>query len=356
MSDTIQLNDTLPKLRDIVNNLLIVLSQKEKHIIENRFSLNGHPKATLEQIGKEFNVTRERIRQIEKNALRKLQRNVINTDLAVLNEFARLILDRCDGVCEESKMVNEVLKMSKHSETVDTSSAKLSISLDKSIEKVNNTINFRPHWKRSGISHDMIRRVCDRAYGLLKKRDDVVEADKFLKMVKEKFGKDVVVTTRFIYSALELDRRIKIVPEGIGLSLWRHINPKTLRDKIYFILRHESKPMHYVDISNKIAGASFDKKVVNVQAVHNELIRYPQFILIGRGIYALSEWGYSSGTVADVIADILKKAGRPFSREEIVDGVLERRQVKKITILLNLKNKPQFERVGRDKYKLVSSK
>lgn len=353
MNDAIQLNDTLPKLRDIVNSLLIVLSQKEKHIIENRFSLNGHPKATLEKIGKEFNVTRERIRQIEKNALRKLQRNVVNTDLAVLNEFARLILDRCDGVCEENKMVNEVLKMSKHPDVVDTSSAKLSISLDKSVEKVNNTINFRPHWKRSGISHDVLKRVCDHAYGLLKKRDDVLEMDKFLKMVKEKFMKDVVATSRFIHSALDLDRRIKIVPEGVGLSLWRHINPKTLRDKIYFILRHEKKPMHYVDISNRIAGSSFDRKIVNVQAVHNELIRYPQFILIGRGIYALDEWGYTSGTVADVITEILEEAKKPLSREEVVDGVLKRRQVKKITILLNLKNKPQFERVGRDKYKLV---
>ena len=353
MSDAIQLNDTLPKLRDIVNNLLVVLSQKEKHIIENRFSLNGRSKATLEKIGKEFNVTRERIRQIEKNALRKLQRNVGNTDLALLNEFARLILDRSDGLCEENKMVNEILKMSKHPDGVDTSSAKLSISLDKGVEKINNTIHFRPYSRTAGISHDMIRRVCDRAYSLLKKRNDVFEMDKFLKAVKEKFVKDLIVTTRFIHSALELDRRIKIVSKGVGLSVWRHINPRTLRDKIYFILRHDGKPMHYVDISNKIAGSSFDKKVVNVQAVHNELIRYVQFILIGRGIYALSEWGYSSGTVADVITDILNEAKKPLSRDEIVSGVLQRRQVKKITILLNLKNKPQFERVGRDKYKLT---
>jgi hypothetical protein len=353
MNNPIHLNDTLPKLQEIVNNLLIVLSQKEKHIIENRFSLNGRPKATLEKIGKEFNVTRERIRQIEKNALRKLQRNVGNTDLSLLNEFASLILDRNDGLCEEVKMVSEILKMAKAREDVDVSSAKLSISLDKNIVKVNNTIYFRPHWKRPGVSHSMIKKVCDRAHALLKKKSDVVDADKFLKMVKEKFEKDPMITTRLIHAALDLDRRIKVVPEGVGLSSWRHINPKTLRDKIYFILRHQGKPLHYVEIANKIAGSTFDKKVVNTQAVHNELIRYPQFILIGRGIYALAEWGYEAGTVADVVTSILKNSSKPMSREEIVAAVLKRRQVKKITILLNLKNKPQFERVGRDKYKLT---
>lgn len=352
MNDPIQLNDTLPKLKEIVNNLLIVLSQKEKHIIENRFSLNGRPKATLEKIGKEFNVTRERIRQIEKNALRKLQRNVVNTDLSRLNEFASLILDRNDGVSEENKMVNEILKMAKKPDDVDTSSAKLSINLDKNILKINNTINFRPHWKRQGIAHSMIAKVCDRAYSLLQKRTEVMEIDKFLRMVKEKFDKDPMITLRFIHSALELDRRMKIVSEGVGLSTWRHINPKTLRDKIFFILRREHKPLHYIEISNKIAESTFDKKIVNTQAVHNELIRYPKFILIGRGIYALQEWGYKPGTVSDVIEEILTEFNKPLSREEIIDNVLKRRQVKKITILLNLKNKPQFERIGRDKYKL----
>jgi hypothetical protein len=40
--------------------------------------------------------------------------------------------------------------------------------------------------------------------------------------------------------------------------------------------------------------------------VHNELIRNKDFVLVGRGIYALKEWGYEPGTVSHVIEAILK--------------------------------------------------
>ena len=101
-----------------------------------------------------------------------------------------------------------------------------------------------------------------------------------------------------------------------------------------------------------ILDSQFDVKRVNVQAVHNELIRNSHFVLIGRGIYALDEWGYKNGTVADVIEEVLADA-KARTREEITKAVLDRRHVKTITIYLNLKNKNQFVRVGRDKYTLA---
>ena len=114
----------------------------------------------------------------------------------------------------------------------------------------------------------------------------------------------------FLASCFHLDRRLKVVEgELVGLATWRDINPKTLRDKIFFVLRENKKPLHYLEIATNISNNKFDKKNVNTQAVHNELIRYDEFVLIGRGIYALAEWGYSQGTVADVITDVLKEHG-----------------------------------------------
>ncbi|MBI4994059.1 hypothetical protein HZC21_00215 [Candidatus Peregrinibacteria bacterium] len=168
-------------------------------------------------------------------------------------------------------------------------------------------------------------------------------------MLENRTGKKL--NRQFSMSCLELDRRIKTTKKGIGLSSWRHINPRTLRDKILYILNETQKPMHYVELSNRIAAVNFDKKVINVQAVHNELIRDNAFVLIGRGIYALRKWGYEDGTVSEVIAGILKEKG-PLTRDQIIAEVLKKRQVKRITILLNLKNKPIFERVGRDAYGL----
>ena len=52
-------------------------------------------------------------------------------------------------------------------------------------------------------------------------------------------------------------------------------------------------------------------------------------MLIGRGIYALDSWGYSKGTVADIITDVLKKAGEPLHRDEIVKRALKAARLKK---------------------------
>lgn len=93
---------------------------------------------------------------------------------------------------------------------------------------------------------------------------------------------------------------------------------------------------------------------MTTQAIHNELIKDGRFVLIGRGIYALKEWGYSKGTVSDIIAQVLKTAGEPMHRDEIVKKVLEKRQVKETTVLLNLQSKPQFKRTKKATYGLAA--
>lgn len=347
--DTSQVIATLPQVKELVNNLLILLSPKEKHIIENRFSLGGRPHATLEKIGREFGVTRERIRQIEKNALRKLSRNVVNTKLHTFNQYANILIQKYDGVVLEEKLVSELLSLVNNAEGIDVPAVKLSVELDSNLEKVPNTINYYPYFKLKTIERKEIMNIAERVIAFLGGKSDIESIDEVLKHLESKTGKKWA--KQFVLSCLELDRRIKIVKKGIGLSAWRHINPRTLRDKILYILNEVQKPMHYVEIANRISEARFDQKNINVQAVHNELIRDDSFVLIGRGIYALRKWGYTDGTVAEVIAEILKEKG-PLSREQIIDEVLKKRHVKRITILLNLKNKPIFERVGRDAYGL----
>lgn len=339
----------LKDLKNLVNNLLILLSPKEKHIIENRFALNNNSQATLEKIGKEFGVTRERIRQIEKNAMRKLQRNVVNTALHQINQLGAAVIAKYEGVVLEEKLINEVLLMSQEPQTVDTSSIKLSLELDQNLEKLHNTIHLRPHWKLKSIPRSDILEICEKTIAFLSKKGEVSPIEEIAQHLQTATGKRV--SPKRVHTCLELDRRIKVVKHGIGLSSWRNINPKTLRDKIHFILRLVGKPMHFVEISNRITESHFDSKNVNVQAVHNELIRCEHFVLIGRGIYALKDWGYEDGTVADIIADVLKKNG-PLLKEQVVDEVLKQRQVKRITILLNLKNKSLFVKNDKTQYAL----
>jgi DNA-directed RNA polymerase delta subunit len=133
------------------------------------------------------------------------------------------------------------------------------------------------------------------------------------------------------------------------------VNPKNIRDKIYVILHENGKHMHFNEIAEAIRISDFKRKDVTTQAIHNELIKDKRFVLIGRGIYALQEWGYKKGTVADMITEVLAEAGEPLHRDEIVKRVLKSRHVKETTILLNLQGKSQFKRVAKATYTLAET-
>lgn len=60
-------------LREDINNILATLSEKEAEIIQFRFGLNNRAPLSLKEIGDRYNLTKERIRQIEKKALKRLQ-------------------------------------------------------------------------------------------------------------------------------------------------------------------------------------------------------------------------------------------------------------------------------------------
>lgn len=337
------------QLHDLVENLLIVLSDKEKYIIKNRFALHTDKRLTLEEIGQHFGVTRERVRQIEKTALRKLERNAQNTNIKILTEFAKALLQKEGGIASDEHFKGLLLKILPNVLAQEIQDLHLALTLDGDIVFESNTLKTHPYWRLTTFDAKAIDLVGSTATKLLVRSKHVTPLDKLAEKINETLKSDYVEHT--ISNLLQIVKECKFTEQGVGLYTWRHIHPRTLRDKIFFILNHEKKPLHFEKISQLIRELDFDQKKVNIQAVHNELIRNDNFILIGRGIYALKEWGYKTGTVAEVIAEILAD-GTPRSREEITKTVLDQRHVKTITIYLNLKNKAQFARVGRDKYTL----
>lgn len=337
------------KLHPLVQQLLIVLSDKEKYIIESRFALEENKKKTLEQIGQHFGVTRERIRQIEKSALRKLERNAQNTNLRILTDFAKALLDKEGGVAQDEYFKDLLMELLPNITEQEIQDLHLALSLDPNIHFESNTLKFHPFWRLAIFKEGDLKKITSSALKMLQKTKHVISNDKIAAKINDELSTSFNEST--IINTLRIAKDCKFTEEGVGLYIWRHIHPRTLRDKINYILQREKKPLHFKKIATLITDGSFDTKKVNIQAVHNELIRNEQFILIGRGIYALEDWGFKTGTVSDVIENILED-GKARSREEITKEVLKQRQVKTITIYLNLKNKPRFVRVGRDKYTL----
>jgi len=345
---------TISDISKIVDDLTLLLSEKEKIVIKKRFNLEGKGRETLEEIGKEFSVTRERVRQIEKNALNKMKRNVFNTNLKDLHEFISNTVRNHGGIIKKESIFKKIEEIKNLKET-DKEKINLSIFLHQEIECINNTVNFHPYIKNKEIKTNSINKISKNIINQLNKYGDAESVNRVHKDLRKIFKEEDFDLTK-IKSLIKIDKRITTLKDNsIALAAWRHIHPRTLKDKIMFVLKKESKAMHFREISDKIESEKFDKRATNTQAVHNELIREKTFILIGRGIYALTEWGYERGTVADVIIKLLKEKEN-MSQEEIIKKVLEKRQVKKITIVLSLKKNKNFERIGRQQYRLTKNK
>ena len=135
-----------------------------------------------------------------------------------------------------------------------------------------------------------------------------------------------------------------------GKSKSTNINAKGMRDYAFLVIRRHGSPIHFKEVAKQI-GIVFNKKA-HIATTHNELIKDERFVLVGRGLYALAEWGYMSGVVKDVIKKIITKNG-PLTKEDIIDKVLKERYVKDNTILVNLQNQKCFKKDKEGKYHLV---
>ena len=160
------------------------------------------------------------------------------------------------------------------------------------------------------------------------------------------------------YKNEEIIRRWLNISKKIGrnpLGEWGraespNINVKGIRDYAFLVIRRHGSPIHFREVAEQI-NKMFDKKA-HVATCHNELIKDSRFVLVGRGLYALTDWGYASGVVRDVIANILAKYG-PLTKDEIISKVLKERYVKENTILVNLQNQKYFKKDKQGKYTAV---
>ncbi|OGJ57359.1 hypothetical protein A3H90_01320 [Candidatus Peribacteria bacterium RIFCSPLOWO2_02_FULL_55_36] len=343
-------------LQDILQDLFLVLTEKESGVIKKRFALLGQPKQTLERIGRGFRVTRERIRQIESIAIGKLRRTVRTTRLNAVNALAKELLRTHGGFMREDALISQVLMFAKSGTELDGAILRLAFSIDSDLARGGCSGTFVPFWRLSPLVMDDISLVEDALVKVLRKRKSCMHVDELVAAVQSlQLFRDRVPSLELIQSCLTVDERLREVEDGWGLTEWRFVRPRSIRDKVEIVLKKTGHPLHFMDIANHIREEKFDHKNVTVQAVHNELIRYPQFVLVGRGLYALQEWGYEPGTVAEVIERILKDKG-PLSKQEIIAEVAKQRTVKIGTISLNLQKMPYFVRVGRAVYAFDATK
>lgn len=329
----------------IVKDILATIERKrEREIIARRFGLFAR-RETLEQIGEFLEITRERVRQLEQSIIANLKYNPHNK-LPHINEveqtFTKFLKDlgnvaRIKDLAEKFQTVNNHVLQSQILFLGSLSPKFVVLKAD------------NRHHAGLGLAH-----VHEDHHDIKKHISHIVahiaEVGEPTSASNIHLTLNAYQRSQHIHALASLSKKLANLNLQWGLNHWPTVNPKNIRDKIFIVLRDAQKPLHFSEIAEAIRQSSFSRNKVTVQAIHNELIKDGRFVLIGRGIYALKQWGYKRGTVADVIYEILEEAGQPLNREEIVKRVLQKRQVKQSTVLLNLQCKPIFLRTDKNLY------
>lgn len=347
MDETVQ-NNANTTLKKAVEDVLGIIEQdREKEIITRRFGLFDR-KETLEQIGELLGITRERVRQLEKAILIRLKIATEDGKIASVHDVERVITRH---LSEDGRVARVTDLSNKMADGDADAITRAHLGFVAELAPNLTVIGENDHYHHAvGIKEHgdekKVKKSVDEIVKTVKEHGEPIAAE----ALHEKLSYEHPDHVRALAS---VSKSLATLNDHWGLTKWPTVNPKNIRDKIYVILADHGQPMHFSEIAKSIKDSDFKRKDVTTQAIHNELIKDKRFVLIGRGIYALDSWGYTKGTVSDIITKVLKKAGTPLHRDEIVKAVLKSRQVKETTILLNLQSKPQFKRVSKATYALA---
>lgn len=325
-------------------------ARRMRDVLERRFGLKGGHKATLEEIGAIYKITRERVRQIEADAIRRVARpenlsymdpllNTISEDLSLRGE-----------VVSSAPLFEALAERRAHPHL------HFLLSLAPAFSFLPETDEFHPRWTINVSTATLAEEtMCETArvletYGYPIGQDALMEI--VARAAEGVFHRPVAQAHLETYAATS--KVIRQNPYGeFGLVSWPAVTPRGIKDKAYTAFRHHAHPAHFLEVARLIDQGGWSRKKVHPQTVHNELIKDSRFVLVGRGLYALREWGYEEGSVREVITSLLKAAKNPLTRDEIISMASTKRMVKPQTILLNLQNRDLFRKTEDGKYTLV---
>lgn len=319
---------------DTLKEIVSDMSKRSQEIIFIRYGVFNDEALTLEEIGKKYDITRERVRQIVHEVLKKVREKKDDPRLVKIKSELILAIRSNSDIIEEKKMVSKLGNGNK------SEKAAVRFFLDCVDDVEIQAIGGQLKMSYSVKDYDVNKwqAVKNAVVAILKKNGSTLSLDEMYGIIaKDSMFSELSKETLSHY--LDVSEEIGKNSFGKwGIAKWKEISPKGTREKAYLILKEAKKPLHFRNIAKEIDKHNLNRKKTHPQTVHNELIKDNNFVLVGRGIYALAEWGYKKGTVKDVVEEILRATKKPLGRNEIIERVLKVRQVKKSTIVINLNN------------------
>ncbi len=332
--------------KNITKDLLAGLPERSKNVLTDRFGLSTKgDQRTLDAIGQQFGITRERVRQIENHGLAAVRESGAYTEHGTTLDDLKRVVHSLGGVIAEDSILAEVAK-----NPVDQNHIVFLLTVGHHFNNRREDNNFRTRWYTDEQLADAVEEALTNLYESIEP-NRLTSEDEFLQLFA-KHLKQAGVKTRpddVLMRWLLISKRVGRNPLGEwGRMESPHVRIKNTRDFAYLTLKRNGSPMHFVEVAKGITKL-FNRET-HPATTHNELIKDSRFVLVGRGLYALKEWGYEPGVVRDVIKGILQREG-PLTRGEIVERVKRERYVKDATIAVNLQN-GMFTRTSDGRYSL----
>ncbi len=336
------------KPKQVVKKLLLSLPPRARDIVTKRYGLGTDTKPmTLEAIGKKYGITRERVRQIDEYSLNNIRKSKEYKSEITTFEELKAILRKLGGIIAHQELMEAF-----GTESSMQNHIHFLLILGEQFTKEKEDEQFRHRWHIDGTLSKNVQGALEKLYGSLDDNELVPEGElvkNFLEYVKDL--NDEYKDEEIIKRWLNVSHKIGKNPLGEwGKTSSQNVKAKGIRDYAYLVIRRHGSPIHFRDVARAIT--TFFNKRAHVATTHNELIKDARFVLVGRGLYALKEWGYAPGVVKDVIVSIIEKNG-PLAKDKIVEKVLKERYVKENTILVNLQNPKFFKKDKEGKYHFV---
>ena len=336
------------KPKKITKKITSHLQDRASDVIMNRFGLTADGKRkTLEEIGKKYNITRERVRQVEDVALNLIKKSdAYKGEHAVFEELKGL-MHKLGSIVAEHELLPFISK-----DEATQNHIHFFLVLGDAFKKHREDEHFHTRWSVDDEMTEKIHDSLKKLYASLNDEDLVPETEiikKFLDHMKDvaEEHRDAEMVRRW----LSMSKKVAKNPLGEwGKANSPNIRTRGVKDYAYLVMRRHGSPMHFKEVADFI-GKTFSKKI-HYATCHNELIKDSRFVLVGRGMYALAEWGYKAGIAREVIRDILKRDG-PLSKEEVIKKVNKERYFKNNTILVNLVNPKYFKKNKAGLYVVV---
>ena len=342
----------LAKPSKVVTATVNKLRDRERDVLIARYGINpSHTeKETLESIGKKLSVTRERVRQIENAALKKIAKK-FSSVLKPLWKIVDVYLTLHGNVADVDFLIDHFKLNQSDNLELEKNALRLALAAYSAIKPIKKHPDLKDGWLGDNVKQEDILQVQKIAVDILTKAGEpMAEADLISQVVSQTKN----ISSALAKGSLRVGAKLGMDNKGHwGLVSWPLVVPRRIRDKVFIILEEAGKPLHFEDITKLIGRKFTGDRTVLSRTVHNELISDERFVLVGRGIYALSSWGYAPGVVSDVVKEVLQEAGQPMKIGDIVEEVLKRRQVKRNTIIANLQNRSLFTKVAKATYDLA---